>query len=90
MTHNDHDGLQIAIKDLLSRRFTEIEIVSVSIAQDVCEDDEDDGVEITVVFKGTTEQLVRGRPSGMFEMVRGSLKKLGSGAFPVFNFVAAA
>ena len=92
MTHAsvDHDQLQAAIKDLLSRKFNEVEILSVAIEEDVDRDEDDEGVEITVTFRGTTDQLVRGRPPGMFEMVRGQLAGLRFNAFPVFNFVSAA
>lgn len=81
-----HDSLEAKIKKLLSDRFTSVEILSVEIADKL--DEDDGGVEITVTFRGTPDQLASGRPAGMFEIVRAKLGEISKSAFPVFNFIS--
>lgn len=75
------------VRNVLSERFENVEIESISVVFDVDEDG-DDILRVKVIFDGQTKHLDARKASGVLRHLRPKIAEIGEDAFPIMSYIA--
>ena len=82
----DTDALEELLKGIISKRLTDVKIISVGVERDV-DSDGDDILNVTVVFDAESD-LDAARVVGLVRHMRPHLHKRGENGFPIISFIS--
>jgi len=80
----DTDALEL--KGIISKRLTDVKIISVGVERDV-DSDGDDVLNVTVVFDAESD-LDAAQVVGLIRHIRPHLHKRGENGFPIISFIS--
>ena len=81
----DEKKIAEVVKDTLSATFDKVKILQVTVISDA---DDDDVLNIEVVFDGVPKDLDARKVTGLVRHVRPKLTAIGEGAFPLMSFIS--
>lgn len=81
----DEKKIAAVVKDTLSATFDNVKILKVTVIADM---DDEDVLNIEVVFEGTPKDLDARKVTGAVRQVRPKLTEMGEGAFPLLSFIS--
>lgn len=82
----DTDALGQLLEGIISKRLTDVKIVSVGVERDV-DSDGDDVLNVTVVFDAESD-LDAARVAGLIRHMRPHLQKHRENGFPIMSFIS--
>jgi hypothetical protein len=81
----DEKKIAEVVKDTVSATFDKVKILRVTVLSDA---DDDDVLNIEVVFDGTPKDLDARQVTGIVRHVRPKLTAIGEAAFPLMSFIS--